>query len=110
MYQRAFTASKTPSSVPTGYYELSTARERYYDMQANHIKENNVGMEKDEIRKAISHVKLEDEAKHERNIEYLAQEDDDYKLPWKEDAACLKAVTDSSDSGKITFKNPAARK
>ena len=45
-YQRAFTASETSSSVPTGYYELSTARERYYDMQADHIKEKNVGMDK----------------------------------------------------------------
>ena len=37
-YQRAFTASETSSAVPTGYSELSPARERYYDMQANHIK------------------------------------------------------------------------
>ena len=79
-------------------------------MQVDHIAEKNVGMEKDKIRNAISHVKLEDEAEHERNIEYLAQEYDDYKSPWKEDAAGLKAVTDSSDSGKFTFKNPAARK
>ena len=50
-------------------------------MQANHIKENNVGMNEDEIRKAISRVKLENEAEHERNIEYLAQEDDNYKSP-----------------------------
>ena len=54
-------------------------------------------MDKDNICKAISHVKLEDEAQHERNIEYLAQEDDEYKSPWKEDAAGLNAVTDSSD-------------
>ena len=52
-------------------------------MQADHIKEKNVGMDKDEILKAISRVKVEDEAEHERNIEYLAQEDDDYKSPWK---------------------------
>ena len=31
-YQRAFIASETLSAVPTGYYELSPARERYYDM------------------------------------------------------------------------------
>ena len=37
-YQHAFTASETSSAVPTGHYELSPARERYYDMQANHIK------------------------------------------------------------------------
>ena len=52
-YQRAFTASETLSSVPTGYYELFPARERNYDMQADHIKEKNVGMDKDEILKAI---------------------------------------------------------
>ena len=62
-------------------------------------------MDKDEIRKAISRVKLEDEAEHERNIEYLAQEDDDYKLPWKiKYVIGLNVVTDSSDSGEITFE------
>ena len=77
-------------------------------MQANHIKEKNVRIYEYEIHKAISRVKLEDEAEHERNIEYLAQEDDDYTSPWKiKDAEGLKAVTDSSDLGEITF---AARK
>ena len=79
-------------------------------MQADLIAEKNVAMDKDKIRNAISHVKLEDEAEHERNIEYLTQEDDNYKSPCKEDAAGLKAVTDSSDSGEITFKKPTARK
>ena len=37
----------------------------------------------------------------------MAQDDDDYKLPWKiKDATGLKAVTDSIDSD----ENPAARK
>ena len=81
-YQRAFTASEKPSSVPTGYYELSPARERYYDICADHIKEKNVRMDNYEIRKAISRVKLEDEEEHERNIEYMVQ-DDDCKSPWK---------------------------
>ena len=103
-YQRAFTASETSSAVPTGYYELSPARERYYDMQADQIKEKNVVMDKDEICKAIYRVKLEDEAEHERKIEYLAQGDDDYKSPWKiKYAEGLKAVTESSDLGEITF-------
>ena len=44
-------------------------------------------------------MKLEDEAYHERNIERLTQEDDVYKSPWKEDAAVLNTVTNSSDSG-----------
>ena len=50
-------------------------------MQADIIAENNVGMDKNNIRKAISRVKLEDEAEHEHNIEILTQEDDDYKSP-----------------------------
>ena len=70
-YQRAFTESETSSAVPTVHYELSPAQERYSDIQADHIKEKNAGMEKDEIRRAISCVKLEDEAEHERNIEYM---------------------------------------
>ena len=41
-------------------------------MQANQIEEKNVGMDEDEICKAISRVKLEDEVEHERKIEYLA--------------------------------------
>ena len=45
-YQRAFTASEATSSVPTGIYQISPARERYYDMCEAHIKEKNVGMEK----------------------------------------------------------------
>ena len=44
-YQRAFTASEATSSVPKGLYQISPARERYYDICADHIKENNVGME-----------------------------------------------------------------
>ena len=60
MYQRAFTASEAISTVPKVFYQISPARERYYDMCADHIKEKNVGMEKDEISKAISHMKYED--------------------------------------------------
>ena len=36
-YQRAFTASAKPSSVPKGHYEPSTARERFYDIMADHV-------------------------------------------------------------------------
>ena len=108
-YQRAFTESEKPSAVPTGYYELYPEQERYYDICADHIKENNVGMEKNEIRKAISRVKLEDEEEHERNIECMVQ-DDDYESPWKIKYATvatgLNEITDSSDSN----ESPAARK
>ena len=68
-------------------------------MQADLIAEKNVGIDKDKICKAISHVKLEDEAYHERNIEILTHEDDHYKLPWKGDAVGLNVVAKSSDSG-----------
>ena len=68
MYQRAFTVSAKPSSVTKVHCEPYPAREIYYDMCADHIKENNFGMNKDKIRKAISHVKYEDEEEHERNI------------------------------------------
>ena len=37
-YQRAFTASAKPSSVPTGLYQIFSARERYYDMCADQMK------------------------------------------------------------------------
>ena len=64
-------------------------------------------MDKDKICKAISQVKLEDEAYHERIIEYLTHEDDGYSSSWKGDVVGFAAVTDSSDSGEITFKIPA---
>ena len=64
-YQRAFTASAATSTLPKGFYQISPARERYYDIMENHIEETNVGnIYKDELRKAISHAKSEDEAKH----------------------------------------------
>ena len=67
-YQRAFTASAATSTAPKEFYQISPARERYYDMCEDHIKEKNFGMDKDELRKAISHVKSEDEEEHECNI------------------------------------------
>ena len=92
-YQCAFTASKTSPTLPTGNYELSPSREIYYDMQAKLLAEKTVGMDKDKICKAISQVKIEDEAYHERNIDILTQEDDDYSLPWKGDAVSFASVT-----------------
>ena len=56
-YQLAFTASP----VQQGLYQISPARERYYDMIADNIEETNVGSEgtinKEELRKAINIVK-----------------------------------------------------
>ena len=72
-------------------------------MQVKLLAENNAGMEKEKIRKATSQVKLSDEAYHERNIDILTQEDDDYSLPWKGDAVGLNAVKNSTDLGEITF-------
>ena len=39
-------------------------------------------------------------------IEYLTHEDDDYSSSWKGDAVGFTAVTDSSNSGEISFKIP----
>ena len=71
-------------------------------------------MDKDKICEAVSQLKHEDEAYHERIIEILTNEYDDYSL------SCEGDVTDSIDSDEITFnklltesnldKNPAARK
>ena len=70
-YQRAFTASP----VQQGLYQIYPARERYYDMMADHIEEKNVESErnisKEEHRKAINIVKSEKEEGHERNIDHL---------------------------------------
>ena len=50
---------------------------------ADHIEEKNVGtIDKDELRKAIFHVKSEDEAEHECIIDDMTQVDD-YKSSWK---------------------------
>ena len=49
---------------------------------ADKIVEKNDGIDKEELRKAVAHVKSNDEAENERNIENMIQ-DDDYKSPWK---------------------------
>ena len=58
-YQRAFTASAKPSSVPKLHYEPSPARERFYDLFADVILDKNYGIDKDEIRKAVNYMKSE---------------------------------------------------
>ena len=40
-YQRAFTASAKPSSVPTGMYQPSPAQEIFYDLFVNVILDKN---------------------------------------------------------------------
>ena len=53
-YQRAFTASP----VQQGLYQIYPARERYYDIMADHIGEKDVGtIDQEELRKAITLVK-----------------------------------------------------
>ena len=104
MYQRAFTASAAASPVQKGLYKISPARERYYDIMADHIEEKNVGtIDKEELRKAIAHVKSEDEAEHERNIDNMTQEDD-YKSPWKNKYATdATTVNNALDDTGYTF-------
>ena len=59
MYQRAFSASAEPSSSPKGYYQPSPARERFYDMCADHIVDKNDRIDEDEVRKAVAYMKSE---------------------------------------------------
>ena len=95
MYQRAFTASKATSTVTKGFYQVSPAQERYYDMCANHIEEKSFGMDKEELCEEIAIVKSEDEAGHERNIENMIQEDD-YKSPWKNKYATVATTVNNT--------------
>ena len=101
-YQRAFTSSP----VQQGLYQISPARDRYYDMMADNTEEKNVGSEgtinKEELRKAINIVKYEEESEHERNIDNMTQRDD-YKSPWKEKYATT--VNNTLDDTGFTFLN-----
>ena len=99
-YQCAF----TESPVQKGLYQISPARERYYDIMADHIEEKNVRtIDKEELCKAIALVKSEDEAGHERNIDKMIQEDD-YKSPWKnKDATDATTVNNTLDDKVFTF-------
>ena len=82
-YQRAFMASP----VQEGLYQISPARERYYDMMADIIIEANVRSDEtinnDDLHKAITQLKAEEEAGHEFSINNMTQVDD-YKSPWKD--------------------------
>ena len=55
-YQRAFTASTKPSTVLKWYYQLSPEQERLYDIMSDQIVENNDGIDKVKLRKAVAHV------------------------------------------------------
>ena len=58
-YKRAFTVSDAASPVQKGLYQISPARERYYDIMTDHIEEKNVGtIDKEELCKAIAHVTI----------------------------------------------------
>ena len=67
-YQQAFTASP----VQEGLYQISPARDRYYDMMVDNIIEANVGSDgtitNDYLHKEITQLKAEEESGHERNI------------------------------------------
>ena len=81
-YQRVFMASP----VREGYYMPSPARERYYDQLAKSLINSNAGTDgainNDKINQAITDLKSEAEAGHERNINDMTQVDE-YKSPGK---------------------------
>ena len=43
---------------------------------SDHIVENNDGIDEDELRKAVTYMKSENEEEHERNIKDMIQDDD----------------------------------
>ena len=75
-------------------------------MMANKIIETNVGSEGtinyEELRKAITTLKSEQEVGHELNIDNMTQEDD-YKSPWKDKDATT--VRNKLDDTAFTFLN-----
>ena len=75
-------------------------------MIANNIIETNVRSEgninDEDIRKAITILKSEEEAGHERNINNMTQEDD-YKSSWKDKYATT--VNNMLDDTAYTFLN-----
>ena len=89
--QRALTASKNLSSVPPAAY-ISPLREKYWDVQAKLLIERIDGMDKDKICESVFQLKYEDEAYHERMIEMLIHEYDDYI------SSCEGDGMDSTDS------------
>ena len=74
-YQRAFMASP----VQEGYY-TSPAREIYYDQLTKCVINSNVGSDgtinNNKLHQAISDLKDEEEAGHERNINNMTQVDE----------------------------------
>ena len=82
-YQWVFMASP----VQEGLYQPYPARERYYDKMAESLIKAKVGSDgtinNDELHKAITQLKYEKEAEHERNILNMTQVDA-YKSPWKD--------------------------
>ena len=82
-YQWAFMASP----VQEGFYLPSPSQERCYDKMAESLIKAKVGSDgtinKEELRKAITQLKSEKEAEHERNILDMTQVED-YKSPWKD--------------------------
>ena len=80
-YQQAFMESQ----VQEEYY-TSPARERYYDQQAKSLINSNVRIDgtinNDNLNQAITDLKSESKAGHERNINDITQVDK-YKSPGK---------------------------
>ena len=82
-YQRALMASP----VQEKFYQPSPAREWYYDKMDESLIKAKIGSDRtinnDELHKAITQLKSEKEADHERSIIDMTQVDY-YMLPWKD--------------------------
>ena len=88
-YQRAFMASP----VQKGYYQPSPARERYYDQLEKSLINLNVGSDvtinNDNLNQAITQLKAEKEAGHERNILDMTQVDEYMSTRENKDASTV---------------------
>ena len=78
-------------------------------MCADHIIENNDRIDEEELRKAVAHMKSEDEAEHERNIKDM-DPDDDYKSPWENKDARVATGFRTITYSIYSDKKPAERK
>ena len=109
-YQHAFTASEKPSSVPPAAY-ISPLREKYWDVQAKLLTEKMDGTDKDKIREAVSQLKYEDEAYHERMIARLINEYDDYSSSCEGDGTtCIHSIRNIVNSTNRTLFISITRK
>ena len=99
MYQRVFMATQ----ISEGFNFPSPARERYYDKMAEILIKVKVGSDgtinNDLINKAITQLKSEKEADHERNILDMTQVDEYMSARKNKDASTVNDLAYHNSDG-----------